>query len=604
MPLNIEDYAMIGDGHSAALVGKDGSIDWLCWPRFDSSACFSALLGTPENGRWLIAPSPEAGEATVTRRYRPDTLILETRFETPEGVVDLIDFMPRRNGWPELMRLVVCRAGAVKMRMELVLRFDYGRSVPWVRQLDDKSGVRAIAGPDMVVMRTPVMLCGENMHTVSTFSLSAGESVPFVLAYGASHEPVPPGSDVNTALARVETWWRDWAGRCEIEGEWAGVVRRSLIVLKSLAYEPTGGIVAAPTTSLPEALGGTRNWDYRYCWLRDTTISLIALMRAGYYDEAAAWRDWLTRAIAGSPSQLQIMYGIGGERRLPEWEADWLKGYQGARPVRIGNGAVCQLQLDVFGETLSALYVARAGGLPNDEESWAIECKICEHLETVWRQPDEGVWEVRGGRQHFTFSKIMAWLAFDRAIHSAERFRLDGPVAHWKTLRDEIHADVCANAYDAERNTFVQAYGSKSLDASLLLIGAIGFLPAEDPRYVGTVEAVAKELTVEGLVKRYHTNETDDGLPPGEGTFLACSFWLVDSYVALGRRDEAVALFERLLSLCNDVGLLAEEYDPDHKRQVGNFPQAFSHFALVHSAMNLMGYRNIDTRALRQDDAA
>lgn len=601
MPSRIEDYALIGDGHTAALVARDGSIDWLCWPRFDSPACFAGLLGEAEHGRWQIAPSLGAeGEPTVTatnRHYREDTLVLETEFTTATGSVVVIDFMPMRNGWPEIVRLVVGRSGTVQMSMDLILRFDYGYAVPWVSRLDDDTGIRAIAGPDMVVLRTPVTLSGEGLSTRSNFTVAEGETVPFIMAYAPSHQPVPPASDPRSTLARTQTFWRDWAARCNVTGPWEKQVRRSLITLKALAYEPTGGIVAAPTTSLPEELGGTRNWDYRYCWLRDATITLLALMRAGYYDEAGAWRAWLARAVAGAPAQLQIMYGIGGERRLPEWEVDWLPGYQGAKPVRIGNGAVDQLQLDVYGEVMSALHVARVGGLPSDDTAWHIEKALVEHLIGLWDQPDEGIWEVRGGRQMFTFSRVMAWVALDRAIRSAEEFDLDGPVEKWRTVRATIHADVCARGYNEKLGYFTQVYGGDALDASLLLLSITGFLPADDPRVVRTVDAVARELTVDGLVRRYHTHETADGLPPGEGTFLACSFWLADCYHAQGREAEAVALYERLLSLCNDVGLLAEEYDPHTQRQVGNFPQAFSHVALVHTGMNLMKHGEAFVRA-------
>ena len=605
MPSNIEDYALIGDGHTAALVARDGSIDWLCWPRFDSGACFAALLGEPQHGRWQIAPAPgEDGKPIVAsqRRYFDDTLILETTFSTATGVVQLIDFMPMRNGWPELVRLVVGKSGSVQMSMDLVLRFDYGYSVPWVSQLDDEAGIKAIAGPDMVVLRTPVELTGKDMHTLASFTVTEGETVPFIMAYGPSHKPVPPAGSPRSTLAKTQTFWRDWAARCEVKGPWAKEVRRSLITLKALAYEPTGGIVAAPTTSLPEQLGGSRNWDYRYCWLRDATITLLALMRGGYYDEANAWRGWLSRVVAGSPAQLQIMYGIGGERRLPEWEVEWLPGYEGSKPVRIGNGAVDQLQLDVYGEIMSALHVARVGGLQADDAAWAVERGLVEHLISVWDQPDEGIWEVRGGRQLFTFSRIMAWVALDRAIRSAEQFDLEGPLDRWRALRDTIHADVCEKGYNAELGSFVQVYGGDVLDASLLLIASVGFLPADDPRVMSTVDAIARELTVDGLVRRYHTHETSDGLPPGEGTFLACSFWLADNYHMQGREEEAVALYERLLSLCNDVGLLAEEYDPQAKRQVGNFPQAFSHVALVHTGMNLMKHGERFVQAVTGQD--
>ncbi|SAL74255.1 glycoside hydrolase 15-like protein [Caballeronia terrestris] len=602
MPSPIEDYAMIGDGHTAALVARNGSVDWLCWPRFDSGACFAALLGTPENGRWLIAPDlpPDAAEPVIKRRYRGDTLILETDFETPDGAVTVIDFMPSRNGHSELVRIVVGRRGTVPMKTELVLRFDYGSTIPWVCRLSDDSGIRAVAGPDLAVLRTPVDLVGANMKTVANFTVKAGERVPFSLCYSLSHLRVPPAHDPHTQLARTENHWREWSAQSDLQGKWAPAIRRSLITLKALAYEPTGGIVAAPTTSLPEQLGGTRNWDYRYCWLRDATITLLAMMRGGYYDEARAWRAWLGRVMAGSPEQVQIMYGIAGERRLPEWIVDWLPGYEGAQPVRVGNGAVNQLQLDVYGEVMNALHLARVGGLQSDETAWSIQCAMLKHLETVWQQPDEGIWEVRGGRQHFTFSKVMAWVAFDRALKSAEKFDLPGPLDHWRGLRAQIHADVCARSWNASMNSFVQSYDGDSLDASLLLIPLLGFLPPNDPRVTGTVHAIETDLTHDGLVKRYHTTETDDGLPPGEGTFLACSFWLVDNLALQGRLDEAVAMFERLVGLANDVGLLSEEYDTVAKRLVGNFPQAFSHVALVHTGMNLMRHEQDIARATGQ----
>ncbi|MGV2289508.1 glycoside hydrolase family 15 protein [Trinickia sp. YCB016] len=596
MPAPIEDYALVGDGHTAALISRDGSVDWLCWPRFDSGACFAALLGEPEHGRWLLSPVTD-DTPKITRRYRGETLILETDYETAEGAVTVVDFMPPGNGWSELARIVVGRRGTVRMRMELVLRFDYGFSVPWVTSLSRDNGIKAIVGPDTVVLRTPVELRGENMHTVSDFTVSAGERVPFTLAYASSHLRIPPARDPHTSLARTENHWRDWSSRCEVSGRYAEPIRRSLITLKALAYEPTGGIVAAPTTSLPEHLGGTRNWDYRYCWLRDATITLLALMRGGYYDEARAWRAWLGRVMAGSPSQVQIMYGLAGERRLPESEIDWLPGYQGAKPVRIGNNAVGQLQLDVYGEVMNALHLARVGGLETDETVWSVQCAMLDHLETIWQQPDEGIWEVRGGRQHFTFSKVMAWVAFDRAIRSAEKFDLPAPLEHWRAVREQIHADVCAKAWNPACNAFTQAYGSDDLDASTLLMPLLGFLPPNDPRIAGTVEAIEKNLMRDGFVLRYHTGDVDDGLPPGEGTFLACSFWLVDNLALQGRLDDAHALFERLLSLANDVGLLSEEYDPETKRLVGNFPQAFSHVALVHTGLNLMRHEQGMTRA-------
>ncbi len=584
MPLRIEDYALIGDCETAALVGRDGSIDWLCWPRFDSAACFAGLLGGPEHGRWLLAPSgrPRLG----SRRYRPGTLILETEFATDTGTVLVVDFMPPRDQVSDLVRLVIGRSGRVRMRTDLALRFEYGSVVPWVSR--DCDGVlRAIAGPDMVVLRTTAQLHGEGLRTVGEFDVAAGESVAFVLEHAPSHLPLPAPIDVTAALAETERFWLEWSGCCSPADEWSDAVQRSLITLKALTYGPTGGIVAAPTTSLPEQLGGVRNWDYRFCWLRDATLTLLALVGAGYADEACDWHAWLLRAVAGSPAQMQIMYGIAGERRLTEWEVPWLPGYEGSQPVRIGNGAHGQLQLDVYGEVMDALHQARRAGLVEDEAGWALQRALLDHLETVWREPDEGIWEVRGPRRHFTFSKVMAWVAFDRAVQSAEAFDLDGPVGHWRELAAEIHAEICRHGFDAERNCFVQSYGSRQLDASLLQLPALGFLPATDARIIGTVAAIEQVLLVGGLVARYDTDECTDGLPPGEGAFLACSFWLCDAYIMLGRYAEARRLFERLLALRNDVGLLAEEYDVEAGRQLGNFPQAFSHLALVNTAMNL-----------------
>jgi GH15 family glucan-1,4-alpha-glucosidase len=584
MASHIEDYALIGDLSTAALVGRDGSIDWLCWPRFDSDACFAALLGHPEHGRWLIAPQDAA--ARVTRRYRPNSLILETRFETAEGAATLIDFMPQRTDGSHLVRIVSGERGAVAMHTELVLRFNYGDTVPWVTRLDERT-LRGLAGPDTVLVRSDVHLHGENFKTVGDFVVKAGESTHFVLSYvPLSASPAKP-IDPERALAATERYWTRWAAKSKIGGPWKEAVTRSLITLKALTYEPTGGMVAAPTTSLPEQVGGERNWDYRFCWLRDATLTLLALMNAGYYEEAQKWREWLLRAVAGSPWQMQIMYGIGGERRLTEWRADWLPGYEGSRPVRIGNAAHDQVQLDVFGEVMDALHQARLGRVAASESRWELQKEFIAHLEKAWPNPDSGIWEVRGERLHFTYSKAMAWVAFDRTIKSAERFGLDGPVAHWKHVRDEIHADVCRLGFDPSLNSFVRSYGSKQLDASLLLLPAIGFLPAEHPRIRGTVEAVERGLVTDGLVRRYNTDAADDGLPAGEGAFLACSFWLVDAYLMLGRRDDAVRLFERLLSLRNDVGLLSEEYDAYGNRLIGNFPQAFSHLALVNSASNL-----------------
>ena len=588
MPAPIEDYALLGDCETAALVARDGSIDWLCWPRFDSPACFAALLGTPENGRWKIAPAARAPR--VTRRYRGDTMILETDFETPDGAVTLVDFMPVRGGQSDIVRTVVGRRGRVAMHTEFIVRFDYGSTVPWVSHVDDGTArgmLRAIAGPDMVLLRSDIPLRGKGLTTVGDFVVREGETVSFVLTYAFSHEKTPVPVEPVAALADTEKFWTEWAARCSYEGEWRDAVMRSLLTLKALTYRPTGGIVAAPTTSLPEQVGGSRNWDYRYCWLRDATLTLLSLMDAGYYDEAAAWRDWLLRAAAGSPEQLQIMYGLRGERHLREWVIPWLAGYEGSTPVRIGNAAYGQRQLDVYGEVIDALYQGRRGGLPDSVEARRLGHALVAHLERVWAEPDEGLWEVRGPRQHFTHSKVMAWVAFDRAVKTAERLGLPGPLERWRRVRDEIHAEVCHRGFDARRNTFVQAYGSRQLDASLLMLPLVGFLPAGDPRVRGTVGAIERGLMSDGLVLRYDSRVTDDGLPPGEGTFLACSFWLADNLALLGRHDDARAMFERLLALRNDVGLLAEEYDTRRGRQVGNFPQALSHLSLVGTALNL-----------------
>ena len=584
MASRIEDYALIGDLSTAALVGRDGSIDWLCWPRFDSDACFAALLGGSEHGRWQIAPKD--GVVKITRRYRPNTLILETRFETADGAVTLVDFMPPRNAGSHLIRMVVGERGKVAMHTELVLRFNYGATVPWVTRLDERT-LCGIAGPDTVLMRSDVHLHGENFRTVGEFVVRAGETSSFVFSYVPLGTSVPKPIEPEKALASTERYWTRWAAKSKIGGPWKDAVTRSLITLKALTYEPTGGMVAAATTSLPEQVGGERNWDYRYCWLRDATLTLLALMNAGYYEEANKWRDWLLRAVAGSPGQMQIMYGIGGERRLTEWEADWLSGYEGSAPVRIGNAAHGQLQIDVFGEVMDALHQARLGRLAASESRWDLQKEFIAHLEKTWSKPDSGIWEVRGERMHFTYSKAMAWVAFDRTIKSAERFGLDGTVARWRKVRDEIHADVCRLGFDPQLGSFVRSYGSKQLDASLLLLPAIGFLPADDTRIIGTVETIERTLVTDGLVRRYNTDQADDGLPAGEGAFLACSFWLVDAYVMLGRNEDAQRLFERLLSLRNDVGLLSEEYDPYGNRLIGNFPQAFSHLALVNSATNL-----------------
>jgi GH15 family glucan-1,4-alpha-glucosidase len=586
MGMQIEDYAMIGDLQTAALVSREGSVDWLCFPRFDSGACFAALLGGEENGRWLIEPH---GPAThVRRRYRHETLILETEWETRDGVVRVIDFMPPRETAPDIVRIVEGVAGEVDMRTELIIRFDYGSIIPWVQRVGGGNARIAVGGPDALCLRAPVDVRGEDMRTVGEFTVSEGDRVPFVLTWFPSHAEWPRAIDPEQALRDTEEYWTDFCDRCTFEGAWLGELNRSLIVLKALTYAPTGGIVAAPTTSLPEHIGGVRNWDYRYCWLRDATLTLLAFVHADYVDEARDWRQWLLRAAAGDPADLQIMYGVAGERRLTELELPWLAGYEGSRPIRIGNAASGQLQLDVYGELLDAMYQARVHGLVEDDEAWALQRKLLGYLETGWRQPDEGIWEIRGPRRHFTHSKVMCWVAFDRAVRSCEEHGLDGPVERWRYLRDEIHDEVCRRAYDPSIASFTQSYGSKELDASLLLIPLVGFLPATDERVAETVDAIQRTLMRDGFVLRYLTHENGvDGLPPGEGVFLPCSFWLVDCLELLGRHDEAHALFERLLALANDLGLIAEEYDPDEKRLLGNFPQAFTHLTLVNSAFNL-----------------
>ncbi len=586
--LAIEDYALIGDCATAALVGRNGSIDWLCLPRFDSAACFAALLGSPENGRFLIAPQRPAGPAT--RRYRDGSLVLETLFRTEDGgAVALIDFMVPGADNTSLVRIVEGRGGSVRMRMELSIRFDYGLTIPWVTKRLGGNGIVAIAGPEMLVLRTPVPLEGREMQTVADFVVREGERVHFVLTHGPSHHKLPTSPDPDDALYDTEAHWAAWSGACGYEGPHADAVRRSLLVLKALTFTATGGIVAAPTTSLPERLGGMRNWDYRFCWLRDAVITLFAFMGAGYVDEARAWAAWLHRSVAGSPEQLQIMYGLGGERRLDEVELPWLAGYQGATPVRTGNAAAGQLQLDVYGEVMGALHQARAAGLLQDGETWSVQRKLLAHLATVWDQPDEGLWETRGGRRHFTFSKVMAWVAFNSGIQDAETYGLEGDVEQWRALRDLIHATVCRDGFDAEMGSFVQSFGSKALDASLLLIPSTGFLPPNDPRVRGTIDAIERDLMVDGFVLRYRTDGEADGLPEGEGAFLACSFWMASAMHMTGRVEEAASLFDRLVGLCNDVGLLSEEYDPRSRRFTGNFPQAFSHVALVTTAMRLAG---------------
>ncbi|MDD1537811.1 MULTISPECIES: glycoside hydrolase family 15 protein [unclassified Bradyrhizobium] len=587
MSQRIEDYALIGDCETAALVGRNGSIDWLCWPAFDSDACFAAILGTHKNGRWLIAPS---GDVTkISRRYLGDTLILETRFETKSGTVALIDFMPPRGKASDVVRLVRGIKGTVKMRMELVIRFGFGIDIPWVRRIDHS--LMAIAGQDMTVLRTPVETRGEDLTTVSDFEVSAGETVPFVLTYGPSHLPPPAPIDPEIALQETETFWRDWCSHCTRDGEYRDLIMRSLITLKALTFAPTGGIVAAPTTSLPEKLGGTRNWDYRFCWLRDATFTLLALMNSGYTEEALAWHNWLLRAAAGSPANMQIMYGIWGQRRLLEWEAGWLDGYEGAKPVRVGNAAHAQLQLDVYGELIDAFHQSRMAKLKLDEETWALECAVLNHLAEVWDRPDHGIWERRGEPKHYVFSKVMTWVAFDRGIKSAETFGFKAPLLHWRTLREAIHRDVCRRGFDAEENAFVECYGSKLLDASVLLLPCVGFLPAEDPRIRGTIAAVEKRLMRDGFVLRHDPRELPEGQPPLEGAFLACSLWLADAHVLAGDLDKAQSLLDRVAGIANDVGLLAEEYDSDARRQTGNFPQALTHIALINTAQNLSAAR-------------
>ncbi|UQU62635.1 glycoside hydrolase family 15 protein [Couchioplanes caeruleus] len=586
MPGRIEDYALIGDLQSAALVGRDGSIDWLCLPRFDSAACFAALLGDDGAGHWRIAPAG-AGAAT-SRRYHDDTLVLESEWHTADGVVRVIDFMPPRGEAPDVVRIVEGVSGEVPMRMDLILRFDYGRVVPWVRRQGADLG--AVAGPDAMWLRTEARVRGEDRTTVADFTVRAGQRVPFVLTYQASHLPRPAPVDAARALTQTRRYWREWIGRSDYDGRWPEAVRRSLILLKALTYAPTGGIVAAATTSLPEQIGGPRNWDYRYCWLRDATFTLQALLGTGYVAEAKAWREWLLRAVAGDPADLQIMYGLDGTRRLSEYTLDWLGGYENSSPVRVGNAAAGQLQLDVWGEVLDGLHLAREAGIAATDAGWDLQKALLDYLEGAWQQPDNGLWEVRGGRRQFVHSKVMAWAGFDRAVTAVERHHLDGPVDRWRALRDEIHAEVCAKGFDSDRNSFTQSYGSTALDAALLLIPRVGFLPAADPRVAGTVEAVQRELCQDGFVLRYRPEDAGvDGLPGTEGAFLACTFWLVDALYAIGRRDDAERMFERLLGLRNDVGLLSEEYDPGSGRQLGNTPQAFSLVGLVNSARLLSG---------------
>ena len=582
--LPIEAYALIGDTRTAALVGNDGSIDWLCLPRFDSPACFAALLGEPRNGRWLLAPSDPAQR--TRRRYCDATLILETEFETHAGVVRVTDCMLiGKNQHCRVLRLAEGLAGEVAMHMELIIRFDYGSVVPWVQRSGQT--LIATAGPDTLELRTPARIHSEDLTTRSEFVVRQGERVPFVLSYSASHLHAHTGIAASSALEATKKWWRGWSARCTYTGPWREPVMRSLITLKALTYQPTGGIVAAPTTSLPEQLGGVRNWDYRYCWLRDATFTLYALLYSGYRDEAKAWREWLLRAVAGRPQDLQILYGISGERRLPEAEIPWLQGYEGSTPVRIGNAASSQYQLDVYGEVLDTFHLMRCAGVATHSRAWNVHKVLLDFLESNWERADKGIWEVRGPRRHFTHSRVMAWVAFDRAVKAVERFGLDGELERWRALRGAVHRQVCREGFDAQRNSFVQYYGSKNLDASLLMIPLVGFLPAQDSRMSGTIDAIRSELAVDGLIRRYVTEEAIDGLPPGEGAFLPCSFWLADNLAMAGRRGEATALFERLLSLCNDVGLISEGYDTKQQRLVGNFPQAMTHVALINTARNL-----------------
>lgn len=584
MTARLEDYALLGDCHSAALVSAGGSIDWLCLPRFDSGACFAALLGGPEHGRWSICPR---GQARSSRRYLPETMVLETEFRTPTGVCRLVDLMVVGGRYPTLLRLVEGVRGSVMLDLELVIRFDYGSIVPWVRKLP-AGGITAIAGPDNLTVRTDVPLHGENLTTRASFEVRAGERVGFSMLWHSVHQP-PPATfeDPDEATARTVGWWRDWSRRCTYHGAHREHVLRSLLTLKALTYNPTGAIVAAPTTSLPEELGGVRNWDYRYCWLRDATFTLYALLSSGYRDEAERWREWLIRAVAGTPSQINIMYGMSGERRLTEIELPWLPGYEGSRPVRIGNAAHGQLQIDVIGEVMDTLHLGRRSGLDRSEDAWRVQKGMLEFLETAWTAPDEGIWEVRCGRQQFVHSKVMAWVAIDRGVRAIEQFGRVGPLTRWEALREQIHADVCARGFDPALGSFVRAYGAREVDAALLMMSLVGFLPASDPRIVGTVAAIERTLLRDGLVMRYVPGPDRDGLPGTEGVFLACSFWLADNYLLQGRRADAERLFERLVALCNDVGLLSEEYDPLRRRLVGNFPQAFSHIALVNTAINL-----------------
>ncbi|MDE2329925.1 MAG: glycoside hydrolase family 15 protein [Bradyrhizobium sp.] len=589
MACRIEDYGLIGDCETAALVGRDGSIDWLCWPSFDSDACFAGLLGTSRQGRWQIAPAQEVTK--TSRRYWDDTLILETRFETAGGTVAVIDFMPPRGKASDIVRLVRGISGQVKLRMEMVIRFGFGTDIPWVKKSEDGSALLAICGPDLIVLRTEVQTRGEDMTTVADFEVGEGETVPFVLTYGPSHLDAPEPIDPLQALQKTRDFWTEWSTRCTYQGCNRDLVMRSLITLKALTYGPTGGIVAAPTTSLPEILGGPKNWDYRFCWLRDATFTLLALMNSGYTEEASCWHGWLLRAVAGSPADMQIMYGIRGQRRLLEWEADWLQGYEGAQPVRIGNAAHAQLQLDVYGELMDAFHQARVAGLKLDERNWNLECKVLEHLAEIWDRPDSGIWERRGDGKHYVSSKVMTWVAFDRAIKSVEKFGLEAPLEKWRTLRDTIHRDVCEKGFDRNLNTFVESYGSPLLDASILLLPWVGFLPGNDPRVRGTLTAIEKHMMRDGFVMRHDSREPGDRKLRPEGAFLACTLWLADAYVLAGEIDKAQTLFDRVVGVANDLGLLAEEFDTAARRQTGNFPQALTHIALINTAHNLSDAR-------------
>lgn len=583
MPCLIEDYALIGDCETAALVGKNGSIDWLCFPRFDSPACFAALLGTNDHGHWSLAPDCEV--RSIRRKYREGTLVLETEFETEAGRVRLIDCMPPRTDASDVVRVVEGCEGNVPMQMNLVIRFDYGSIVPWVRHTHE--GIRAIAGPDTLTCRSDVEMRGKNMHTVADFTIRPGERKAFTLTWTPTHGPEPQSHDAEEMIRTTESWWREWSDGCTYQGEWREAVVRSLITLKALTHSATGGLVAAATTSLPEHLGGQRNWDYRFCWLRDSTFTLYALVTGGYIDEAKRWRDWLIDAVAGTPSELQIMYGLAGERRLTEFELEWLPGYEGSSPVRIGNAAFDQHQLDVYGEVMDTLHLARRSGLEPNENAWRVQKALLKFLETDWQKPDEGIWEVRGPRRNFVHSKVMAWVAMDRGVKAAEKYGLQGNVDVWRRVRDEIHSQVCREGFNKELNSFVQYYGCQHVDASLLMLPAVGFLPPDDPRVIGTVDAIQARLTRGGFIDRYPTLPEVDGLPPKEGSFLLCSFWMADTLALLGRHEEARELFERLLALRNDVGLLSEEYDPETGRLLGNFPQALSHVGLINTARQL-----------------